>query len=588
MLASIRLMTRRNSARRRPDAARRPTSALGARGWLLCLGLAACAPALSNYQLGVDALDAGDEELAETHFVAALNDEADAQRAQEQLDELWLAQARAYEYDKPERAADEYRRILIRDPGAKHARMRLGALLETSGDIDAAIYNLSQDPACRQCAAQAAALQSQRGNQRIKAGDFAGAHEDFSAAVAAAPAPHDYLSLVLCFTRGQIGTAEQAAEHLNAAYPLIAGNAQLQDRWARTRVELVRVAAAARRFQAARDALAAEDPRVQVDASVRARDTFALRLDFAEADQAAGNIDDGLRFGKEVWQQMQSSGHPIDPELRDRVVALYLAKINSLTQAGRISMAVDLAKEATASHPSHPALRLVSALVVAEVDVQKGHALLEMIEPVDTKWRRVEALIHVIDARKRMEAGELAKAKKLIDRAQSSFPDLLDARLAYAQWLALDDFSGLSRKDKQRLESEGLVDYPSTPSRHGQALAELLWVKARYEEPAQMREPLRMPGFRGWLARLETELRGLLPYEARKLPGEEPRLIISNTRPSPLTVSVDGPGLDEQKEIMPGEQATFVFDRAGLVRLELPEGRKALLAEAWTGLLYAP
>ena len=59
----------------------------------------------------------------------------------------------------------------------------------------------------------------------------------------------------------------------------------------------------------------------------------------------------------------------------------------------------------------------------------------------DTK-QRVEALIDLIEARKLMERGELAKAKKAIDKARVAFPDMLDVRLAYAQWLALDDFTG--------------------------------------------------------------------------------------------------------------------------------------------------
>jgi Tfp pilus assembly protein PilF len=554
-----------------------------------CALLSACAPTLSSYQRGVTALDRGDEAAAREHFEVALSEPGDASRAQSQLEDLEMARVQPLERDQPDEAILAYERLIDRNPEAHRVRMRLGKLLVQKGEVDRAAAVLGGNANCKPCGQQLASMLAKRGRERLRANEWELARADLEAAVALEPSADSYLDIAQLFTLGASGNSKQASEAMVKAYPLLSGNAATQARWSTIRGDVVRACIRSGDFEGADRALEPEDPRVQESDSDRAKARVALRLEVAEALKGAGKIDPALERVRPIWNDASVLGLGEDPAIRGRVVDFFVRGVAAKLALGDTAQAAPILQEGMSIDSAHGLLRLQAASMVAAIDPKRAQEALDKISPRDSSWQRTQALIHIEAAFAQLDAGDIGGARKLIDRAVAVAPEALEVRLAQAHYFARTPFPGLSRKELKKLARSGKVNYADgKPLQYARALAELAWIDERWAQQAARRDPLRLASFIGRFTSLAQSLRASYPFKVRRVPGEEPRFIVSNPGKTVATVDVVGPGVDEAVELDPEAEYTFVFDEAGLIEVSAPEGEFSILVESYAGIDYAP
>ena len=226
--------------------------------------------------------------------------------------------------------------------------------------------------------------------------------------------------------------------------------------------------------------------------------------------------------------------------------------------------------------------------MVAPLDPKRAQAALNKISSRDANWSKAQALIFVEQAFSSLDAGDLQAASKLINKARKTSPDALELRLAQAAYYSKAPFPGLGRSDLKELTKTGKVSYEGAPLQYARALAELAWIDTRWSQDSARRDPLRLSSFLDRFTTLSKSLRARYPFKVRRIPGQDPRLIVSNSGKSALTVDVVGPGVDELIELDPEAEYTFVFNKAGVARVTAPSGEFSLLVEAYAGIDYSP
>ena len=190
----------------------------------------ACAPALTNYQLGETEFAAGNAEAAEKHWKDALDDPADADRAEAQLVELWLGRAEELESYAGHRALTLYEDILTLDPGSIPARLGSARILETEGRMHEAVEVLT-DPACENCGRQLGEVFEHRAAKALAEKRYEDAAKDLGQALRMNPTAAVYIDLAELATAGRIGGMRDAVDNMARAHPLLGNETVLQQRW---------------------------------------------------------------------------------------------------------------------------------------------------------------------------------------------------------------------------------------------------------------------------------------------------------------------------------------------------------------------
>ena len=268
---------------------------------------------------------------------------------------------------------------------------------------------------------------------------------------------------------------------------------------------------------------------------------------------------------------------------------MYSRHAHHLMSIGEARDAAILLTEALKIEPEHPLLRYQAVLAMSVVDHAIAEQMMENIPREREHWTRVHAIIRSSRAQRLLAEGDIEAAQVELFEAGKEYPDLLEVRLVRAEILAATPIDELNRGERRSLQKAGTIAYPQgTPTRVGEALAELAWCRARYQEEYAQLDPLRMPGFGARLATLEADLTAFYPYKVRRLPQREPRLRLHNYEGEAVSLAIEGPGIEQTVELAPGKSKTLVFEAPGVVTLvdEGAERDVAVVAEMRTLIDY--
>lgn len=515
----------------------------------------------------MDKLLAGDDAGAKASFEAALGDPDDAARAQAELDELAMREARDRIESDPAGALAIYQALLDKDPDNHRARMGVGRVHELERRFDEAITVLSANPRCKSCERQLGETYELRGRQKMANGDYEGAVADYEKAKTYGESAELLIDVSEMYTVGHHGSAIEAARALQQAAPLISHqNTTLQELWSLERRELATYAAAHGEFEAVDLALSLTDPSVAFDGDSREHLLLDLQMDVAGVYQDHQEFARGLALGKATLKRAEAVLKPEKlPLYRERVMTLYSRYAHHLMAIGEARQAIELLTEALVLEPEHPTVRYQAVLAMAAIDQDIAEQMIANIPADREHWARVHAIVRTSRAQHHLADQNIELAQQELFAAGKEYPDLLEVRLVRAEILAGSNVE-LGRKDARQLNKRGAVKYPHAEAkRYGEALAEVRWVRARFEEEAAQLDPLRMPGFGARLSTLEADITAFYPFAVRKLPNAEPRIVFANAGAQPVELEVEGPGIDETLELLPGKKSTLVFEAPGLV-----------------------
>lgn len=552
---------------------------------LLCLSALACAHVTSNFDLGMDEVLAGQDAEARLRFEAALNDPGDEHRARAELNELDMRAARAVIERDPKAALVIYEGLLAQDSSNHRARMGAGRALEMQHEYNRAIEVLTADDQCKRCAHQLGEVYELRGRQHMADANYEAASADYTKSLAIEESPETLIDISEMFTVAHHGDAMESAEALRRAHGLLTHqNTTLQELWAVERRGLALISAAQHEFDAVTHVLKIEDPRVALDLGGRAHALLDLKMDVARAYQEHEEYARGLELGKAAVAQANSDLPPeMLPAFTARLSGLYSHHALHLMAIGESRDALVLLGEGLQADAGNPLLSYQAALAMSAIDQDSAEEMMKRIPESSENWHRVHALVQTGRAQHHLANGKLEQAQIALAAAGKEYPDLLEVRMVRAEILARTPIGDLGRKERKLLASKGTITFPGGKHmRYGEALGEVQWCRARYAEEAAQLDPLRMPAFGARLATLEGDITAFYPYPVRKLPGNNPRIRVTNTTGATLVVSVTGPGIEEDVSIAAGANTTLVFEEEGVVQFEFAETHWALVAERRT------
>jgi tetratricopeptide (TPR) repeat protein len=551
----------------------------------MCLVLA-CASSSPFYQ-GVDARDSGKIDEAEALFREALKDPKTGERAATELEDILVNRARGLENADPAAARAVYEEALSLLDGSDRARMGIGRTLELEHKFDEAIAVLEEDPGCGLCKEQMAEVYEQRARASTVDERFEEAVVDLDRALAISPSADVYLDKCELFTAGHYGTAQQAVDALNAAHPMIGRNeTQLQELWVIERREIAIAAVAVEEEEAVTGSLMFPDPRIALDATQRDHAMYETIIEVAKAEQSHGRFEAGRARGVAMLEAATARLEADDPvlaSLKAAVLGLFQRHVSHYLEIGEPRPAAAVVAEALQLDPENLTLRFQGVLAMSAVDLAVAEKMMENIPDSVEHWHRVHALVGVSRAQRALADDDLAAAQAALAASGREFPDLLEVRLVKAEILARTRIDGLTRTDAKEFRRLKTYSVPGgVVNRYAEALAELEWARARWEEESVRLDPLRMPAFGARLGALEATLRSFYPFKVRKLPGKNPRVAIYNRGKKPIKVSVTGPGATDTHEIAPGKTKTSVFEDSGFVHVDRGDKELGLFAELKT------
>lgn len=538
----------------------------------LGVGLTACAHKPNALEMGLAAVDAGDDVTAAQHFQAAMDDPDTAATAQAQMVELKKREARELLDTDPEGALAIYLNLLEQDPNDHRARMGAGRVHELQRRFEPAIAILTANASCGLCKAQLAEVYEQRGRKHLAAGEYEAARADYDQALAVEREPEILLDISEMYTVGHYGDAMEAARSLNEAHGMLMNSATtLQQLWEVERRDLVLLLAAEGKFDALSVALEKMDPRVALDPSDGARVLEELRLEVTQTLQANAYYDESLIRTKALWSEVEGKYEGADKQhFLDGVLGNYSRHAHHLMTDGEPREAAALLAEALALAPENWTLRFQAVLAMSAVDRDIAEKMMETIPKDQEHWSRVHALVKTSRAQQLLGQGDIAGAQEMLFEAGKEFPDLIEVRLVRAEILAQTQIRKMGTGDRQTLKKFGVVSYPgNVVHRFGEALGEVVWLRSRFAEPAMQEDPIRMPGFATRLSTLEGDLEAVFPFPARRIPGANPRIKVRNDEGVKVSLVIEGPGLETTHDLEPGAMKTFVLEEPGVVYVSI-------------------
>jgi tetratricopeptide (TPR) repeat protein len=562
-----------------------------ARIWLPLGLLLACAPALNSLQLAEQAMEAGDLDTAEVHLEEAMQDPSLDGRATLAMIDLHMARGAEFFEGAPHRALTHYEKVLELDPQNGDARAAAGRAMVASHRGQEAVYLLEADPACAPCQPALGAALVDRARDWIAAGENAKAMVDLGRAAELAPSLELHLMVAELSTANPEGDPGVAVAAIEAAYSALDG-ASTQDaqRWWDLRTAAAVMAGRAAKGALINRAFAFPDPRKGVNVGRQRDDRWDLMLAVAEAEQAGGRVAEGVKRAKAVLDEAEGVFPPTSEKLivfRRRVMERYveLAAVQLLYEAG--AEAHTTLERALRRDPENVQLAYLDVLARSSSSSEDAQAALDEIPAAAQHHDRVQAIVHVAAAREHVRKKEFEAARERLELARA-FPDLLELHLIEAELLMNTEMPGVTKTELADFKRIGAYKLPRGRANHyAQALSEIIWAHARFEEPNEQRERMRMPGFARELKQVEDELREIIPFEVRRIPGDEPRVIVKNPGSEALTLKVIGPGVNESVPVEPGKSHTAVFERPGLAIVRTGQRARAVFCDARTAIVLA-
>lgn len=527
---------------------------------------------------------AGSYEDAETYYkqtIAKGGTDADIARAE--LLELNVLLAQDLHKKKPKQAELHYRNVLELDPDNEEAREGLARLLMTQYRHDEALEVVQEGvkrKTCRGCGRLLAVLLTSRADNRMTAGDAAGAEADYAAAMEIIPDSTTALALV----RARLAQKnyKAAAEGLSAAVELI-GPADVgqRTRFLELRREVVLLALVGNDVELA-DTLLDLAP-----TGVGPAEQLGLATEVAMRFSALGKPDDALARMQAIVQQIDAGKLVIAPakadEVRDSVADLLAARaIQRLSEGDQASAKSDIA-DALKMRPANSNVQLLEVLLLAGSDqMSSAKAKLAKVDAKARGKKEVGALLEVMNVGDLVAGGKVGEAKAAVDRAKAAGgSDLPEVHVALAEVLAATP-ADLSRGDLDLLRKKGLVKYPGgKPTRVGEALSELAWAaKARTAQGTEW--PFRAPGFDARAKALAGKIAAYYPYEVEFRNDPNAVLVLSSKGAEAASVKVSGSGADKTVSVPAGQSAEVTVPKPGVVTLEYGGTSAAFLAEPYT------
>ena len=522
---------------------------------------------------GLAALEAGDREGARESFQIALGEPESAERARAELIALEELEARELARRDPDAALALYEKMLIRDPGDPRIRLSIGRLHASEGRTDEAIAVLAANPSCGLCLAKAAELRAGRGRHAMAEGDYEAAREDYRRALEVERDPALLIDIAQMYTAADFGTADEAIQALSESYGLMQGpSASLRPAWISARRKLALRLAEEGAVEPVTRLLTQPDPPIVTGGGAESLPGAAylgLRVDVARRLQLAGHREQALSRVRAVWQEVESDPARV-AVVRDGLIAVFSEEARRLMSDDDSRAAVELLTEGLQVDPEHRLLRYQAVLAMAVLNEKLAFEMLGKLDRKDEHWARVEALVRVCASERMLREGDPEGAQAALYDAGKAFPDMIEVRLVRAEILSKTGVGELGRAEQRRLQQHGVVASPTGEVRRlGEALAEVGWLESRFAEPGMRDDPLRMPGFAKRIDTLHRSIDAAYPFEARRLPGHQPRISLRNDADASLTVTVEGPGVYEIYELPPQGKRTVVLSEPGVVSLEL-------------------
>jgi len=559
--------------------------------WALALLLGAAQPRLqgcaasSHLALAEAALDAGDELAAEQHLRAALKDPEQRDTALERLDGLLSVRAADLATRDPAAAEALYRELLGRHPDDDLARTGLARALLRQGQHDVALDVLDTQARCPGCAVLRAAVHLERGKDRIKAGDLAGAEEDLEVSMKLFKSPFVALARVGFYVHGEHGTADDALAQLRAAQlAMTPGAAAQQQAWAEARRGVVLAAASRDDVVAMEKALALPDPGRDGDPRGSLADQARLRSAAGRARLDAGALDEGVALAQQALAEgAELGGEALLAELRATAVDLLARRAAAHLAAGDVELALaGLPDRVPADDEGLRVLAYLQVIAAATRDHRSALDLLAALPPSDPRHARVEALVWATRAQEQFDRGQFIAARVALDRAAQLAPMLPDVHLVEARMRARARMPDLTKTDIERFRELATVSYPGNKiTQAARALAHLDFLR-RELGPKETRDVLHLPRFLASLTELEQEIRAYYPFEVKFTREAAPAVELRRGRPAAAKVTVrDLRRPPRSLELQPEATAAVTFAQPGLVVIEAPEARLGLFVEAY-------
>jgi tetratricopeptide (TPR) repeat protein len=544
------------------------------------LGAAGCA-STNPLKKGREAAAAGDDARAEEFFREAIQKGKGADEAKRRLETLLMKRAAAHASDEPEDAIMAYREIIGINPESVQARVALGRLLMRKKRYEDALEVLSEVKGCAGCRSLASVVFEKRAMDRINAGEFDGASADLEAAFELRPDARLVLGKIRIYTVGGAGSSADAVALLRQAQKMIdVEHAAQVKAFVDTRRELA-VAAARNGDGAAIEAtLQVASPEYQVDPRRALMNEYYLRLSVASTQIAHGAEQEGMRRGAEAYAEaLESNDDEIHGYVRSGFLDLFAQRGAQDIAAGSRGAARGI-RAGLRIDPDHLVLRYQLVIATSIRSSSQARSVLADI-PEDAPGRdKLEALLLTVRARKMVKIGQMTAARRAVERASELAPDMLEVRLATAEILSRTRMKGLSRTAIEEFRRIGAFHYPrGRINCYGGALAELDWIRERYDERAAS-HPLRGPRFASVFEALEGKIRSFYPFDVVHNPDPTAVLTLRGKQTEPVEVRVTRPSQDAKTlAVPPAGDVSMSFDDPGFVHLFAPARELGLFVE---------
>jgi len=542
-----------------------------------------CVTTTTNLGHARDALALGDDAEAERWLRQAMREPKTAEEARAQLEAVLLRKAETLGDGEADQAAlaDLYEEILGFAPHSTEARVSLGRMHMRAGAHAEALAVLSGDEKCLGCKTLAAVVLFERGRSALEAGRWAEAAADLDEAFIRGGDVSALLLKTEAYTRGGHGKAGDAIASLQQALAKMdrAQPGQLNS-YVLARRAIAVTAAKKGDVSGVEQALIIPDPR-QLDFDRALVEDFSLRLAVAQGEIDGGYYDAGVRRAAGVFIDARQTDKPeVLERVRSYMVELFALRAAQQIRRGEGKAAAEGLEPALRIDPDNHVLRFQQVLAVATYSTKRAKDLLDGIDEGTPGHDRATAVFYTIRARERLEAAQYTAAGSDINRARDLAPNLLEVRLARAEYMAATRFGGLTKAAAKEFREIGEFDYPSNRvNRYGEALAQIAFIRQRFDDAAKA-DPLRGPQFEDRMETLEANIRSFYPYGVDWRADHKTQLTFENDGETPMPVEVAGMRRGARTiEVPPHGSGELVLDEPGYVRVVTPHRELGLFAE---------